>query len=948
MKKFVLFLMVTMVWTLSAQSVQRLFSDNRSEIRPKHLTQEEVDRIARQAVENTLVQNPEVFSPLAGSFKKSYQIGEQREFFAINMTTNTYYRLTATLKAQGTMSRIWVENASLDSNYVTDQIVAAILDNLEHHTAEGSIDPNKGILEIDTEYFGEPPNYDGDGIVDFLMLDIKDGWQPGQGFIAGYFTSHDQTTGYGSNKMDMLYLDTYPGVYYNGRYTTATVMGTTSHEFQHLIHFNYDPAELTFFNEAMSQLAATYCGYGVDDPMRYLSQPNSNLIVWNSTLYDYARANVFSLYLAEQFGPDFIRAFVQSSMQGIGAINAVLASFGYQERFPDVYQNFLVANIVNDTSVDKRYGYSHPDMQGVKAYNENIVNFPETKTATLSQYGALYYTIRGGKNAVIRPQGTGAFAKLVRMGNPVEVVDLQLNSDNAEPGFGNDYSMAYVVFGTTGSDENVSLNVQAEQNALFAELKYDDGTPDQFGDGYTYLGTGDSTAGYGWVVEYEMPENTFNLLQSMKILVSGGGEVQIRILSWNNGAPGEDLVDPIDAVFNTGWNEKDLTSYNITLPQKFFIGFTHKNDQAAVYVGMDNSTTTNHTWIFRPNGNHQELSSLGNGDYAGYNMMIRATVLVQNDQKARFASGILQNPLFRKNGDLFIVANSALDLNATRAWLITGSGETELQLSSADLLRRILVSKGMVFENSGQYSVRIIGRYVGAVVETDTTIQFSVNLMKVGEDNLISLDGGRARLVVRPNSLRDDNVLLSQRGAVVSSYEQWMRVNELLKDASEVFTLQFDAKTLREPMQLEWESLSGQERLAYVENGEMIFIPVLRQNGKIVAQISKPGIYARIAGSGEEAPVVSQFTLYQNYPNPFNPITQIELALPETGPLTLTVYNIVGQKVKTLYNGIAQKGTYRFVWDGRDESGNAVSSGVYIYRAEYQGRSESRKMILMK
>ena len=96
------------------------------------------------------------------------------------------------------------------------------------------------------------------------------------------------------------------------------------------------------------------------------------------------------------------------------------------------------------------------------------------------------------------------------------------------------------------------------------------------------------------------------------------------------------------------------------------------------------------------------------------------------------------------------------------------------------------------------------------------------------------------------------------------------------------------------------------------------------------------------------APTPEQYVLSDAYPNPFNPETTIEFALPQEGPALMMVYNIQGQKVKTLVNEVLPAGQYRAVWDGTDTSGRAVSSGVYLYRLRSGSFVETKRMSLLK
>jgi hypothetical protein len=91
-----------------------------------------------------------------------------------------------------------------------------------------------------------------------------------------------------------------------------------------------------------------------------------------------------------------------------------------------------------------------------------------------------------------------------------------------------------------------------------------------------------------------------------------------------------------------------------------------------------------------------------------------------------------------------------------------------------------------------------------------------------------------------------------------------------------------------------------------------------------------------------------EFALAQNFPNPFNPTTQIRFALPLTAMVDLKIYDILGREVKTLVRGELNPGTYTYEWDGRNNYGNSVSSGMYIYRITAGKFIETKKMMMLK
>ncbi len=86
----------------------------------------------------------------------------------------------------------------------------------------------------------------------------------------------------------------------------------------------------------------------------------------------------------------------------------------------------------------------------------------------------------------------------------------------------------------------------------------------------------------------------------------------------------------------------------------------------------------------------------------------------------------------------------------------------------------------------------------------------------------------------------------------------------------------------------------------------------------------------------------------QNYPNPFNPTTTLQYELPEQTDVQMIIYDISGRKIKQWSCQNQQPGTYEIIWNSTDQNGNAVPSGVYIYRMVAGEFMESRKMVLMK
>jgi len=94
--------------------------------------------------------------------------------------------------------------------------------------------------------------------------------------------------------------------------------------------------------------------------------------------------------------------------------------------------------------------------------------------------------------------------------------------------------------------------------------------------------------------------------------------------------------------------------------------------------------------------------------------------------------------------------------------------------------------------------------------------------------------------------------------------------------------------------------------------------------------------------------IPNSFRLYPAYPNPFNPETTISYDLPENTFLDITIYDMMGKKVRTIVNALQNPGYKSVLWNAKDEYGRAVSAGIYLYKIQTNNYSETKKIILVK
>ncbi|MFZ5979702.1 MAG: T9SS type A sorting domain-containing protein [Candidatus Zixiibacteriota bacterium] len=107
------------------------------------------------------------------------------------------------------------------------------------------------------------------------------------------------------------------------------------------------------------------------------------------------------------------------------------------------------------------------------------------------------------------------------------------------------------------------------------------------------------------------------------------------------------------------------------------------------------------------------------------------------------------------------------------------------------------------------------------------------------------------------------------------------------------------------------------------------------------------GVFTEVDSDADDA-LPTAYSLAQNYPNPFNPETRIEFSIPNNSDIKLTIFNMLGQNVKVLLEESRSAGTHTVSWDGTDQNGENVASGIYLYRLETEKFTTTKKMLLLR
>ncbi len=324
--------------------------------------------------------------------KQGIAVGTQQLFSVYNFNSEAYENIDFTLKKDGTRHTIWVETALLDGT-VTDQQIDDVDAALGQSTPAGSINPAVGIIENDELIFGNPPNVDGDSKTDIMLMDVRD--DPSTGLvITGFFNPRDLTAS--GNNRDMVYLDTDPGFSFG----IDNVLATAAHEYQHLIMAAYDSFESTFVNEAQSEYAELVNGYRGRN-MAFLADADEHgtmFFTYRSgdvkSIFDRERGQLFTLYLAEQVNPQTAGAVTRQSQNDQSGYFETDV-LGSRDAFEELIADFHVANLINDTSLGAKYGYSNPFYTNVRTSADVTIDGRTNSGIDTSQVslegGAVHY-----------------------------------------------------------------------------------------------------------------------------------------------------------------------------------------------------------------------------------------------------------------------------------------------------------------------------------------------------------------------------------------------------------------------------------------------------------------------------------------------------------------------------------------------------------------------------
>lgn len=307
--------------------------------------------------------------PIAPKNSKIPEVGDELPFRVSE--NNDWISINFRLVDKTSLYHLWVEIAEINNGNVNSTVIANLRQVAINSSPSRSINPSKGFFANNHDVYGQPPNVDGDGIVDLLMYDIGRGTGATLGYVSPQDLVINPTDGTGNGR-DILYLDSDQGTR-----NLTTLAAIAAHEYTHLIHQAYGSDE-TFLSEGYAEFAIDFNGY-YWRPTTYpatVSEVTQSLFNWRTGggpgALDYERAGLFVTYLASRVGPhivgDMLRSVKLKSARGIDSVLTVHGS-----RLADVIRDFHTANFFNDRTLDPRFGFVQPERS---AHKTPLTNAP--------------------------------------------------------------------------------------------------------------------------------------------------------------------------------------------------------------------------------------------------------------------------------------------------------------------------------------------------------------------------------------------------------------------------------------------------------------------------------------------------------------------------------------------------------------------------------------------
>jgi subtilisin family serine protease len=316
-------------------------------------------------------------------------------------------------------------------------------------------------------------------------------------------------------------------------------------------------------------------------------------------------------------------------------------------------------------------------------------------------------------------------------------------------------------------------------------------------------------------------------------------------------------------------------------------------------------------------------------------------------QEKKFTTSIFQNPAFTQYIDFYLLSKYTLESVPTATIQI--GNMTPNSITMTEIEQKIY--KGEYQFNADGTATLKINATIQGESPTTLTEYFSIKLLRANSGGTITFD--KVNLFVPQHNLHQDTYFI-----IIPEQENTSGID--LPVISKAYQVGPTGFQFSQPATLTFIYDDGavlncdESKISiYVyenENWRRLKSSINIKTNMVSTLIDRLGIYKIFydpdAESVENLPIT--FQLDQNYPNPFNASTIIEYQLPHDIQLTITIFNLQGKLIKTLFQGTQQAGYHKILWDGKNMNNQTASSGLYICRFDSEQFSTSQKMLLLK
>jgi Secretion system C-terminal sorting domain len=363
-------------------------------------------------------------------------VGDTLDFWVFK---HPWANIKAVCKAVGENSYIFVETGMWDAGFVDSMDVINVYNSFENQTLN---DMTKGIYETNIENFGAPPNsLDGDHRIYILFFDMG-AYGDGSFFAFNQYTQATIDSFYGpglyySNEKEILNMNARNDV------SSNLMLSVVAHEFEHMIHWNWDPDEVSWIDEGCAEYSMYL--YGYPDPIVLFNMyPDNDLTMWDSGFADYIQSYLFMMYLYEQYGgQNAIKTVVEEERNSIDGVNHSLLTLGSEDSFNDVFSNWVIANYIDDTvAYSGKYGYSTVELPQFETSRSHSTYPIEQVSRSVSPWAANYIWMNNGsaQNFHFDGDDNGIFhVSVIKIDTASNIIVDEITIDSEQNG---DYDMS--------------------------------------------------------------------------------------------------------------------------------------------------------------------------------------------------------------------------------------------------------------------------------------------------------------------------------------------------------------------------------------------------------------------------------------------------------------------------------------------------------------------------